>query len=54
MLTTRATKALGIDHPIVQAGMARGFSNASLVAAVSGAGGLGVLDSDPSRYGVSR
>ncbi len=43
MLTTGATEALGIDHPIVQAGMARGFSNAALVAAVSNAGGLGVL-----------
>jgi nitronate monooxygenase len=34
---------LGIEHPIVQAGMARGFTNASLVSAVSEAGGLGVL-----------
>ena len=43
MLTTRATAALGIDRPIVQAGMSYGFSDAALVAAVSNAGGLGVL-----------
>jgi NAD(P)H-dependent flavin oxidoreductase YrpB (nitropropane dioxygenase family) len=43
MLSTRATEKLGIRHPIVQAGMARGFTGAELVAAVSGAGGLGVL-----------
>lgn len=43
MFTTRATEALGIDYPIVQAGMARPYTNAELVAAVSGAGGLGVL-----------
>ena len=43
MSTTLATSALGIEHPIVQAGLARRFSNAALVAAVSNAGGLGVL-----------
>jgi nitronate monooxygenase len=43
MLPTRATEALRIDHPIVQAGMARGYTNAALVGAVSGAGGLGIL-----------
>jgi nitronate monooxygenase len=43
MLTTPATEALGITYPIVQAGMARRFTNADLVAAVSDAGGLGVL-----------
>jgi nitronate monooxygenase len=35
--------ALGLERPIFQAGMASGFTNAGLVAAVSGAGGLGVL-----------
>ena len=43
MLVTAATRLLGIAHPVVQAGMARGYTNAALVAAVSGAGGLGVL-----------
>ena len=37
------TQLLGTDYPIVQAGMARGFTSAALVAAVSDAGGLGVL-----------
>ena len=37
------TELLGIDYPIVQAGMASGYTDAKLVAAVSGAGGLGVL-----------
>ena len=43
MLRTAATALLGLDRPIVQAGMAAGFTGAELVAAVSGAGGLGVL-----------
>lgn len=43
MLSTRATERLGIRHPIVQAGMARRYTGAELVAAVSEAGGLGVL-----------
>ena len=43
MLRTRACEVLGIELPIVQAGMARAFTNAALVAAVSAAGGLGVL-----------
>lgn len=34
---------LGIEHPIAQAGMAREYTNAELVAAVSAAGGLGIL-----------
>ncbi len=40
---TRATEALGIEHPIVQAPMAGGPSTPELVAAVSNAGGLGSL-----------
>jgi enoyl-[acyl-carrier protein] reductase II len=40
---------LGIDHPIVQAGMSWASSNAALPAAVSNAGGLGVLAAGPLR-----
>jgi NAD(P)H-dependent flavin oxidoreductase YrpB (nitropropane dioxygenase family) len=43
MIHTHACDVLGIIHPIVQAGMARWFTNAELVAAVSNAGGLGIL-----------
>ncbi|MFG6558953.1 NAD(P)H-dependent flavin oxidoreductase [Sulfitobacter sp. 1A15299] len=42
MLTTRLTKRLGIDHPIVQAPMAFA-AGGRLAAAVSGAGGLGMI-----------
>jgi nitronate monooxygenase len=42
-LKTRATEALGIEHPIVQAPMAGGPTTPELVAAVSNAGGLGSL-----------
>ena len=42
MLRTRITELLGIEHPIVLGGMGTGTSPA-LVAAVSEAGGLGVL-----------
>src|SRR5438093_11240185 len=42
MLRTKLTELLGIDHPIVLGGMASG-TNTALVAAVSAAGGLGVL-----------
>jgi NAD(P)H-dependent flavin oxidoreductase YrpB (nitropropane dioxygenase family) len=41
MLRTRATERLGVEHPVVLGGMGSGTSPA-LVAAVSGAGGLGV------------
>ncbi|KAK8040814.1 oxidoreductase [Apiospora phragmitis] len=41
-ISTPLTKLLGIQHPIVLAGMAR-TSGAALAAAVSNAGGLGVL-----------
>ncbi len=43
MIHTRACEILGITHPIVQAGMSRRQTNAELVAAVSSAGGLGIL-----------
>jgi NAD(P)H-dependent flavin oxidoreductase YrpB (nitropropane dioxygenase family) len=43
MIQTKACTVLGITHPIVQAGMSRYGTNAALVAAVSAAGGLGVL-----------
>ena len=42
MLRTRATELLGIEHPIVLGGMGSGTSP-ELVAAVSRAGGLGIL-----------
>lgn len=42
-LHTRLCEQLGIQYPIVQAGMAGGPTTAALVAAVSEAGGLGTL-----------
>ena len=48
MLETRVTKLLGIRDPILQGGMAW-ISRAELVAAVSEAGGLGVLASGTLR-----
>jgi NAD(P)H-dependent flavin oxidoreductase YrpB (nitropropane dioxygenase family) len=42
MITTKACERLGIDHPVVLAGMGGG-TNPELVAAVSEAGGLGIL-----------
>lgn len=42
MLRTPVVEVLGIDAPIVQAGMST-FTSAELVAAVSNAGGLGIL-----------
>ncbi|MGM0598860.1 MAG: enoyl-[acyl-carrier-protein] reductase FabK [Candidatus Rifleibacteriota bacterium] len=44
MIETRITKMLGIKYPIIQGGMAW-VSSASLIAAVSNAGGLGVFGS---------
>ena len=41
--SARLCRRLGIEHPIVQAGMSQQYTNAALVAAVSAAGGLGVL-----------
>lgn len=46
-LKTRITDLLGIDHPIVQAGMSWASSSAALPAAVSNAGGLGVVAAGP-------
>jgi len=43
VLQTPICSLLGIEYPIVQAGMARGYTSAPLVGAVSQAGGLGVL-----------
>ena len=42
-LSTKVTKLLNIEHPIVQAPMAGGATTPELVAAVSNAGGLGSL-----------
>jgi enoyl-[acyl-carrier protein] reductase II len=41
-IKTRVTERLGIDAPILQAGMAR-YTDARLVSAVSNAGGIGIL-----------
>lgn len=46
-MITRFTKTFGVAHPIVQAGMSWASSNVALPAAVSNAGGLGVLAAGP-------
>lgn len=43
MLRTRITELFGIEHPVVLGGMGSGATGHDLVAAVSGAGGFGVL-----------
>ncbi|WP_422367386.1 NAD(P)H-dependent flavin oxidoreductase [Pelagibius sp.] len=43
----RFTERFGVSHPIVQAGMSWASSNVALPAAVSNAGGLGVLAAGP-------
>ena len=48
-IATRLTRLLGIRYPIVQAGMSWASSCATLPAAVSNAGGLGVLAAGPMR-----
>ncbi len=48
-MKTRITELLGIEHPIVQAGMSWASSNSPLVIAVSNAGGLGVIAAGPMR-----
>jgi enoyl-[acyl-carrier protein] reductase II len=48
-IETRFTRMVGIDLPIVQAGMSWASSCAALPAAVSGAGGLGVIAAGPMR-----
>jgi enoyl-[acyl-carrier protein] reductase II len=46
---TRITELLGIEHPIFQAAMSWASSNAALIAAVSNAGGMGVIAAGPMR-----
>jgi enoyl-[acyl-carrier protein] reductase II len=46
-MNTRITRLLGLQHPIVQAGMSWASSSTALPAAVSNAGGLGVLAAGP-------
>ena len=46
-MKTRITELLGIEHPIIQAGMSWASSSAALPAAVSNAGGLGVVAAGP-------
>jgi enoyl-[acyl-carrier protein] reductase II len=48
-MKTRITSLLGIEHPIFQAAMSWASSSSALVAAVSNAGGLGVLAAGPLR-----
>ena len=48
-LTTPLTRLLGIQYPIIQAGMSWASSGAALPAAVSNAGGLGVIAAGPMR-----
>ena len=43
MLRTRFTQLIGVEHPIASAGMGGGATSAELIAAVSEAGGLGVV-----------
>src|SRR2546421_10921242 len=51
-LRTRVTELLEIEHPVILGGMGRGATVAPMVAAVSEAGGLGVLG--VSRYPPER
>ncbi|MES2402473.1 MAG: nitronate monooxygenase [Pseudomonadota bacterium] len=46
-MKTRITELLGIEHPIIQAGMSWASSSAALPVAVSNAGGLGVVAAGP-------
>src|SRR5215470_17213191 len=48
-LRTRLTDLLGIDVPIIQAGMSWASSSAPLAIAVSQAGGLGTIGAGPMR-----
>ena len=48
-IETSVTRLLGIDVPVVQAGMSWASSNAALPLAVSAAGGLGVIAAGPMR-----
>src|SRR5437763_15770045 len=51
-LRTRLTELLDIEHPVVLGGMGRGATVPPMVAAVSEAGGLGVLG--VTRYPADR
>jgi len=46
-MQTRLTRLLGLDHPLLQAGMSWASSSAALPAAVSAAGALGVIAAGP-------
>ncbi len=46
-MKTRITDLLGIEHPIIQAGMSWASSSSALPASVSNAGGLGVVAAGP-------
>ncbi|MGE3677983.1 MAG: NAD(P)H-dependent flavin oxidoreductase [Burkholderiales bacterium] len=48
-MKTRITALLGIEHPIIQAGMSWASSSSALVIAVSNAGGLGTIAAGPMR-----
>jgi enoyl-[acyl-carrier protein] reductase II len=53
-MKTRITELLGIEHPIIQAGMSWASSSSALVIAVSNAGGLGVIAAGPMRADAFR
>ncbi|WP_204325197.1 nitronate monooxygenase, partial [Stenotrophomonas maltophilia] len=46
-IATNVTRLLGIDLPVIQAGMSWASSSAALPLAVSEAGGLGVIAAGP-------
>ena len=46
-IETKVTRLLGINLPIIQAGMSWASSNSALPLAVSAAGGLGVIAAGP-------
>jgi NAD(P)H-dependent flavin oxidoreductase YrpB (nitropropane dioxygenase family) len=55
MITTGACSLLGIEHPVVLAGMGSGFTDPRLTAAVSNGGGLGIMgvsDIAPAEIGA--
>src|SRR5438132_3115156 len=43
MIQTAFTRLMGVDHPVVSAGMGAGHTGGELVGRVSEAGGLGVI-----------
>jgi nitronate monooxygenase len=53
MMRTRFTELLGVTHPIVSAPMAT-TANGALVAAVSGAGGLGLVGASSGKFNLDR